>query len=172
MKNILNKYLGGFAVAFCYAAFPAMLLASAPARAEEPVAGEVLVILASEKGGTIDSTLANITALSKPPFNAYHSMKVLTRSDISLTVGKPVDVELPNGRRLNLTLQERKPDGRSKVQVSINRPNQKDYLPLLEVIASPGEPFFVAGQKYQDGTLVIGVRVGVRVGKRPTSPPK
>jgi hypothetical protein len=33
-------------------------------------------------------------------------------------------------------------------------------LPLLQVIASPGEPFFVAGQKHEGGTLVIGVRVG------------
>jgi hypothetical protein len=48
------------------------------------------------------------------------------------------------------------------VQVSINRANEKDYLPVLYVIASPGEPFFVAGQKFEGGTLVIGVRVGER----------
>ena len=30
--------------------------------------------------------------------------------------------------------------------------------PLLEVNASPGEHFFVAGQSYKGGVLVIGVK--------------
>ncbi len=54
------------------------------------------------------------------------------------------------------------PNGRYRVRVSINRPEQNDYLPLLSVVASPGDPFFVAGQRHQGGTLVIGVRVGTR----------
>ena len=33
------------------------------------------------------------------------------------------------------------------------------FLPLLEVNAKPGEPFFVAGQTYKGGTLVIGIKV-------------
>ncbi len=126
------------------------------------VAGEVLVILASESEGPSDPSLASIKALSQPPFNSFKSRKVLSRSALQLVQGQPAMVELPNGRRLQLDFVERMPDGRCKVQVSINRPNQQDYLPLLQVIASPGEPFFVAGQKYQGGTLVIGVRVGER----------
>jgi hypothetical protein len=132
--------------------------------AEESLSGEVLVILASEEAGTIDSSLAPIPALRRPPFNAFRSMRVLSRSALALSTGKPVTVTLPNNRLLSLKLEARMPDGRSKVQVSIKRANEKDYLPLLEVIASPGEPFFVAGQKYQNGTLVIGVSVGKRSG--------
>ena len=52
------------------------------------------------------------------------------------------------------------PDGRLRVRVSINRPNQTDYLPLLQVLASPGDPFFVAGQAHDGGTLVIGITLG------------
>jgi len=59
-------------------------------------------------------------------------------------------------------LQQEMPNGRFRVRVSINRPNQRDYLPLLQVVASPGDPFFVAGQSHAGGTLVIGVRVGER----------
>jgi hypothetical protein len=132
--------------------------------AQESISGEVFVILASEEAGPVDPSLAQIPALSKPPFNGFRSMQVLTRSTVSLNLGKPIDLALPNNRRMSITLREKMPDGRSKVQVSIKRPNEKDYLPLLEVIASPNEPFFVAGQKYQKGTLVIGVRIGKRTG--------
>jgi hypothetical protein len=132
--------------------------------AQESISGEVFVILASEEAGPVDPSLAQIPALSKPPFSGFRSMQILTRSAVSLGSGKAVDLALPNNRRLSITLREKMPDGRSKVQVSITRPNEKDYLPLLEVIASPNEPFFVAGQKYQKGTLVIGVRIGNRAG--------
>ena len=136
-------------------------LGSARAAANDTVPGEVLVVLASEQVGEIDRELAQIAALKKPPFSAFKTMKVLTRTNIKLKQGQPFTVSLPNGRHLMLTLAERLDDGRSKVQLSINKPNQKDYLPLLEVKAKSGEPFFVAGQQYEGGTLVIGVQVGV-----------
>jgi hypothetical protein len=135
------------------------LVSADRALAEGPVRGEVLVVLAKEEQGPMEERLKAMPALQQPPFNAFHSMKLLSTSAIALDDGKPVISELPNGRRLQLSLIERLPDGRHKVQVSINRPNKKDYLPVLTVIAS-GEPFFVAGQKYQGGTLVIGVRIG------------
>ena len=164
MKAIVFCQIAAYAFG---AAILVAMLTAAPALAEESLSSEVLVVLASEQPGAIDPTLAKIPALSKPPFNAFRSLQVLTRSEVSLSIGKTVEVTLPNGRILSLTLQGRMPDGRSKVQVSIKRPNEKDYLSSLEVKASPGEPFFVAGQKYQNGTLVIGVSVG----KRPEPPP-
>jgi hypothetical protein len=142
---------------------PSTVLAEDKAGTEEStLGGEVFVVLASEGEGSMDPSLSSIKALKQPPFNSFKSMKILSRSAVTLESAKAASVDLPNGRRLQLTLLERMPDGRAKVQVSINRPNQKDYLPVMQVIASPGEPFFVAGQKYQGGTLVIGVRVGER----------
>lgn len=136
---------------------------AAPASAQDrPVEGEVLVVLAKEEAGQIDPALTNVPALRRPPFNSFRSMRVLSRPEITLRSSRPVHVELPNGRRLQLELQQVMPDGRFRIKVSINRPNQNDYLPLLQVVASPGDPFFVAGQSYQGGTLVIGVRVGER----------
>jgi hypothetical protein len=157
------------ALSACVVAVLALSLCTSQAFAEDKpaattetatVSGEVIVILASEGEGGIDPSLEKIKALKQPPFNAFKSMKVLSRTAVKLQTTEATTVDLPNGRRLQLTLMQRMPDGRAKVQVSINKPDQKDYLPLLQVIAKAGEPFFVAGQKYQGGTLVIGVRVG------------
>ena len=123
------------------------------------VPAEVLVVLAKEDEGKVDPQLKNLTALRRPPFNSFRSMKILSRPKLTLTPGKDAFVSLPNGRRLKLTLLRVMPDGRYKVRAAINRPNKTDYLPLLQVVASAGDPFFVAGQSYQGGTLVVGVTV-------------
>lgn len=130
------------------------------AAAQDETPARVLVVLAKEAAGPIDPALRDVEALQRPPFDAFRSMQVLDRSRVTLRRGSPTNVELPNGRRLRIELQQRLPDGRFRVKVSINRPAQNDYLPLLHVVASPGEPFFVAGQSHQGGTLVVGVYVG------------
>jgi hypothetical protein len=144
-------------------AVPQLALAESPAA--QPVGntpGEVLVILAGDEEGPIDPDLSSVKALKVKPFNGYKSFKILSRSALSLTPNQAEEITLPAARKLRITLLERRKDGRFKVQVSINRPNKTDYLPLLEVAAQPGERFFVAGQKYQGGTILIGVRVGER----------
>ena len=123
------------------------------------VPAEVLVVLAKEEAGKIDPQLKKLTALQRPPFNSFRSMTILSRPKLTLTPGKDAIVPLPNGRRLKLTLLRVMPDGRYKVRAAINRPNKSDYLPLLQVVASAGDPFFVAGQSHQGGTLVVGVTV-------------
>ena len=130
-------------------------------RASTPssVPAEVLVVLAKEEPGTVDPRLKKLTALRRPPFNSFRSMKILSRPKLKLTPGKDALVSLPNGRRMKLTLLRVMPDGRYKVKAAINRPDKSDYLPLLQVVASAGDPFFVAGQSYQGGTLVVGVTV-------------
>ena len=124
------------------------------------VVGEVLVLLATGEEGSVDPSLSKLRALKHAPFNEYKTIKLLSKSTVPLPLDQPVEVDLPKHRKLVLRLVSRLPDGRAKVQLSIRRANQKAYLPLLDVIASSGEPFFVAGQKFEGGTLVIGVRVG------------
>lgn len=136
------------------------LVLARPAAADAPVPGEVLIVLGSLEGSGIDPQLAKLEALRKPPFDTFTKKTLLKRADVKLELGKESEVELPNGRRLRLMLMEKLKDGRFRVNVSINRPGQRDYLPVMTVSAAPGDPFFVAGQKYEGGTLVIGVRVG------------
>ena len=141
------------------AAQASSLARSDRAEAASSVPAEVLVVLAKEEPGKIDPQLKKLTALRRPPFNSFRSMEILSRPKLTLTPGKDALVSLPNGRRVKLTLLRIMPDGRYKVRAAINRPNKSDYLPLLQVVASAGDPFFVAGQTYQGGTLVVGVIV-------------
>lgn len=141
-------------------------LAHAQEAVGDGVRSEVFVVLASEEEGTIDPSLAEIPALRQPPFNAFHTMSVLSRTNARLSADRPLEVTLPNGRQLRIELERPMPDGRHRVRISINTPGQSDYLPLLQIVASPGDPFFVAGQNWQGGTLVIGVRIGTRPAAR------
>ena len=136
------------------------------AGAAQSVPSEVFVVLARETEGTVDPALSDIPALRRPPFNAFNSMEVLSRSQSHLSAETPIEVRLPNGRQLRVELDGPTGDGRYRVRVSINTPGQSDYLPLLQIVASPGDPFFVAGQNWQGGTLVIGVRIGQRPASR------
>ena len=134
--------------------------AEAPASSTSAVPASVLIILGSAQGTGSDAALAKLEALRKPPFDSFSKKSLLKRVDIQLSQGKEAEVELPNGRKLRLSLLERAADGRFRVSVSINRPGKQDYLPLMTVVAAPGDPFFVAGQKHEGGTLIIGVSVG------------
>ena len=135
----------------------------------QEVRGEVLVILGSERAGEIDPALASLGALRQAPFSNFQTMQLLARPSIRLVVDVPRDIPLPNGRILRIVLASVTPQGRYRVRVSINRPEQSDYLPLLEVVAPPGDPFFLAGQSFLGGTLVIGVRLGERATPTPSA---
>lgn len=157
----VRAVVGWFALAICgVVPFGAVSLTASPAEAQQATRGEVLVVLAKEAPGTIAPELASLTALRRPPFDSFGSMELLERSPLSLRVGAPHEITLPNGRKLRVELQRIGPDGRFRVKVSIQREGEQDYLPLLQVVASPGDPFFVAGQSHQGGTLVIGIRLG------------
>lgn len=133
---------------------PAMVSAQS-----RPVSAEIFVILARTTAGTIAPELADMPALRHPPFSNFHSMTILSRERLQLATAEPREVQLPNGRRLQISLEQQTPDGRQRMRVSINRPQQADYLPLLQVVAAPGDPFFVAGQQHEGGTLIIGIRL-------------
>ena len=153
MSRVLSLVL---ALSFVLGGFVVHAQAEGPA----PIPGEVLVVLGSTEGTGVDPALAKLEALKKPPFDAFPKKTVLKRVAVTLEPGKDTDVELPNGRKLKLTVLEKTAEGRFRVSLSINRPGKQDYLPLMTVLAAPGDPFFVAGQKHEGGTLIIGVTIG------------
>jgi len=126
------------------------------------VTGDVLIVLASRLPGPTDPRLANVPALRRSPFDLFQSMALLSSPRISLQIGEPEIVQLPNGRNVRLVLREITSEGRYRMQLSINRPGMRDYLPELDVVVSPGDPVFIAGQSHLEGTLVIGIRLGQR----------
>lgn len=139
------------------------LASTGSARADAPTApvpAEVMIILGSSDGTGVAKELEKIETLKQAPFDAFSKKALLKRVEVSLSTGESREIELPNGRKLRLSLLEKTADGRFRVSVSINRPGKQDYLPVMTVAASAGDPFFVAGQKFEGGTLIIGVRVG------------
>jgi len=146
----------------------------APADSESPVAtpssikSEVLVLYASNDGSGIDKKIPPISALGKPPFSSYNSYALLDDSELPIDLGKSADKQLPDTTKLTLTFNSvtiskpkdgEKPELLFTLTESIMRTDGSAVLPSLQVKAKRGEYFFLAGTKYKDGILVIGVRV-------------
>ena len=106
-----------------------------------------------------------IPALERPPFSSYNSYKLLEKYDLKLPKGEAKDKKLPDGGKLALMFKEvsrgKKKDDPTKFVVSatIEKADGKQFLPGLDVNALKGEYFFIAGQKYNGGILVIGVKI-------------
>jgi hypothetical protein len=159
MKHAARRVFSLFAFVLGLSALTASVRADAPPGVAA-IPATVMIVLGSSQGNGSDPQLAKLEALRKPPFDGFSKKTLLKRVDLTLTPGKEVEVELPNGRKLRILLLERAGDGRYRVSVSINRPGKQDYLPVMTVAAAAGDPFFVAGQKHEGGTLIIGVSVG------------
>jgi hypothetical protein len=107
--------------------------------------------------GSIDSAIGKMPQLQKPPFSVFNTYRLLDRRIIPIELGKTGPYSLPNGRVLQVTFANPTQDKRFHIQVAINQPGGNAYLKLLEVTAGPNETFFVAGQPYKDGVLVLGL---------------
>ena len=129
------------------------------------VSVEIVILHATNDGSGIDPKIGKMPALAQPPFSSYNSYKLLDRLKLPLAKGKSTTTKLPTGRDLMVSLKDiiepkKKDDPRRYVvTASIQKPDGNTFLPLLEVNAKPGEPFFVAGQTYKGGTVVIGIKV-------------
>jgi hypothetical protein len=139
--------------------------APAQAPAASSVNVEVIVLHATNDGTGIDPKIGKIAELSKPPFSSYNSYKLLDRPKLAVAKGKEAKTKLPNDRELAVAFKDiiapKKKDDPTRyvVSASIQKPGGNTFLPLLEVNAKASEWFFVAGQTYKGGILVIGIRV-------------
>lgn len=144
---------------------PAPAQAGSPAPAQDAIACEVVILHATNDGTGIDPKIGKMPELEKPPLSSFNSYKLLDRPKLSLAKGKSATVKLVTGRDLMVTFKEviepKKKDEvkRYTITASIQKPDGNTFLPLLEVNAKAGENFFVVGQNYKGGTLVIGIKV-------------
>ena len=155
--------------AACMAAL--VLLASAPSLQASPanhpsqvrdqpappvaaVQAEVTVIHATnDPDGGVDPRIGKV-----PNLGNYKSYTLLSRSSVAIKMGAPSTTTLPNQRTLQLTLKDVK-GNQFIIDTSINQPGGTAFLPLLEVRAAVDVPVFIAGQNYQNGMLIIGIKV-------------
>ena len=75
---------------------------------------------------------------------------------MSLERAKATTVTLAAGRTLELTYSELAADKRFRVAAALQK-SDKPGVQKVNVVAAAQEPFFLAGQKFQGGTLFIGI---------------
>jgi hypothetical protein len=138
----------------------------APAEQKQEAHAEIIVLHATSSGKGIDKKIADKErkALKKPPFSAYDSYELLEEEGIFFSKGKPAELELPNKGKLKLELNGL--GEKADLAITITKPNKKKFV-AANVKAKVGKTFFVAGPRYKDGILVLGIRV-----KPKADPPK
>lgn len=153
--------LTGAAVARPKASAAAAAVTGPLAEAPRPVLTtvEVSVLHGTHEEREPDPRVADIPELREGPFAKYAHYDLLSRARFALGRGDKRTLRLPNGRRLETRLEDVLADGSCRLVASINRPEAKDFLPLLEVKAKPGQAFIVAGQSYKRGILVLLIKV-------------
>jgi hypothetical protein len=127
--------------------------------AEQAFHAEVLILHATNEQKGIDPRIGKLPELGKSPFSNYDSYQVLDRARLPLKKDAPQNLKLPNGRTLQVRLQDELGPDAVRLSASINRPSGKEFLPLLEVKAHVGQAFIVAGQSHKKGILVLVIRV-------------
>jgi hypothetical protein len=126
-----------------------------PARADGAPRAEVLVIHAASVpgGGSMDPRLIKLSRLRNVPFNGYNTFKLLDTQTLPLAKSGP-SLALKNGYHLSLSLTSI--EGR-QLHIVPSLSKTATPNPLPEVSAKADEPFFVAGQSYEGGILIIAV---------------
>jgi len=107
--------------------------------------------------GSVDPRIGSDLPHARAPFNAYNVFKLLDRKLFPLDASTPVTYALANGRTLMVGLDGVSDDAgerRYAMHAQIN-----DYLQGLKVVVSAREPFWLGGQSYDGGTLLIELKV-------------
>lgn len=130
-------------------------LASERAQADGQPKADVLVIHAATVPGqgSMDPKLASLRQLGNVPFKTYNSFKLLDTKNVALAKTGPT-IKLPNGYNFALSLNS--VEGKT-LHIVPSLSKSASPSPLPEVSAKADEPFFVAGQSYENGILIIAV---------------
>jgi hypothetical protein len=135
------------------------LLVGAPEIADAQPAGphaEVLVIHGTQcDKPSVDPQIGEV-----PPLK-YSCYRLLDRKLLPLAQGAPSMMPLANGRTFQVAysgLTADKP-ARFKVAALISAPNGVGFNPLAEINAEPGRKFHVGGFAYQNGSLILAIRI-------------
>lgn len=112
---------------------------------------EIGVVLASNEGTSVDSSLATLRAKLNSMFN-YSSYKMLDRMKRSLEVGQTGEFGLPGGRSINVTPS---PPAGNKVRLAVQIMEGSRNLLTTTLGMSRGGMVLVGGPGYQNGTLIL-----------------
>ena len=130
---------------------------ASPRIAEAQGAGpqaEVLVI----HGTHCDKPSVDPQIGEMPPLK-YNCYKLIERKMLPLSKGQASTAALPNGRTFQITYGDLTADKRYKVAAAISQPDGKGYLKLADITADPNKRFNVGGWAYQNGALVLAIKI-------------
>lgn len=138
---------------------------SPPAQTQS-VKTEVMFVLATNDGSGVDPKLASLKELKSPPFStSFNSFKQLGDATIDLPLNHATNTTMPTKDILVATYTGTAPnDAKSAatkfvISASITKPTGATVLPSLTVNAQSGRWFFITGQSYNGGTLIIAMKV-------------
>jgi hypothetical protein len=131
----------------------------AHAAAVKVVNAEIMVLFATqvEGHGSIDPAIGNLPQLKKPPLSAYNTYKLLDKRSLAIQMGASSTYTLANGRVLQVSFVEPTAEHGFHVKAAINQPGGNAYLKLLELTAKANEPFFVGGQSFNGGSILLAI---------------
>jgi hypothetical protein len=112
---------------------------------------EVLVINGASGNSGIGPGLENLPQLTRPPFSAYGTLTLVSRTSLPLGTA-PANATLPNGSAA-ITSSGRQPNGRYQVNVQLTL-NGRTHA--MQFAAAPGDPFFTAQTTGPDRALILG----------------
>jgi hypothetical protein len=115
---------------------------------------EVLVI----HGTQCDKPSVDPQIGEMPPLK-YNCYKLIERKMLPLSKGQPSTAALPNGRTFQITYGDVTADKRYKVAAAISQPDGKGFLKLADITAEPNKRFNVGGFAYQNGALVLAIKI-------------
>jgi hypothetical protein len=133
--------------------------AGAHSAAVKVVNAEIMVLLATqvEGHGSIDPAIGNLPQLKKPPLSAYNTYRLLDKRSLAIQMGSSSTYTLANGRVLQVSFVEPTAEQGFHVKAAINQPGGNAYLKLLELTAKANEPFFVGGQSWSGGSILLAI---------------
>lgn len=126
--------------------------------------GTVKLILGSQKRAAFPKKLAAWRhQLTRPPFSAFKSFKVLKNLNFTLTAGRPVTALLAGPYVLSVKLINRITTRKGKVRyrfqlkLTAKRKRRAKLLHSSRMLLDKGGTFFLAGPRYRSGTLILGI---------------
>lgn len=136
------------------AACAATMFAAPKAVAEGTPNAEILVI----HGTQCDKPSVDPAIGEAPPLK-YNCYKLLEKKLLPLQKGQANTTPLPNGRTFQVTLNDVTPEHRYKIGAAISQPDGKAFLKLADITADANKRFTVGGWAYQQGAIVLVIRV-------------
>jgi hypothetical protein len=145
---------------------PTQPAAAAPAS----VSGEIILLYGTNDGSGIDPKIGSLPALKQPPLSAYNSYKLVDHMNLTLQKGKASSTKLPTTRDLGVTYTDvatstaKGDPKRYLVTTTILNADGSTFLPSLSVTTKSGDYYFVGGQNYKAGGLIVGIKINTPSG--------